>query len=169
MNTTTQPLSKKERHRIANKIYREKNKEKVKASRKKWNDKHLTEWRHKNREHINSYRRSNHEKRKQTDPSYIIKRRLRRAVQHAFSRIGAGKPTDTLSLLGCSWEEARIHFERLFAKGMSWENHGEWHIDHIRPVSDWKEDELRLMNHISNLQPLWAKDNNHKSDSLFPF
>ena len=42
---------------------------------------------------------------------------------------------------------------------MSWKNHGDWHIDHIRPVASFKEDELYLMNHISNLQPLWAEEN----------
>ena len=49
---------------------------------------------------------------------------------------------------------------------MSWENHGKWHIDHIRPVADFKEDELHLMNHISNLQPLWADENYSKTDRL---
>ena len=48
---------------------------------------------------------------------------------------------------------------------MYWENHGEWHIDHIRPVSSFTEKDMHLMNHISNLQPLWAEDNLLKSDN----
>ena len=84
---------------------------------------------------------------------------LRSAVYHAFKRIGENKPARTEQLLGCSWLEAKSHFERLFQEGMSWENHGEWHIDHVRPVASFKADELHLMNHINNLQPLWAEEN----------
>jgi DNA-nicking Smr family endonuclease len=97
--------------------------------------------------------------------------KLRRIVHRAFKRIGQNKPTDTLKLLGCTWEEARAHIENLFQEGMTWENHGrgdgKWQIDHIRPVASFKgasEEELKQMNHISNLQPLWTADNLSKSD-----
>jgi hypothetical protein len=97
--------------------------------------------------------------------------KLRNAVRTAFKKIGQNKPTDTLKLLGCTWEEAKAHFERLFQEGMTWENHGrgegKWQIDHIRPVASFKgasEEELKQMNHISNLQPLWTADNLSKSD-----
>jgi hypothetical protein len=85
---------------------------------------------------------------------------------YAFRRIGKNKPTNTLKLLGCSWKEAKAHIESLWQEGMSWENHGVrgWHIDHVRPVSSFGEDELHLMNRIQNLQPLWAKDNISKSN-----
>jgi len=43
---------------------------------------------------------------------------------------------------------------------MTWDNHGKlWHIDHIQPVNTFTEDNVHMMNHISNLRPLWAKDN----------
>jgi len=39
---------------------------------------------------------------------------------------------------------------------MSWENHGEWHIDHIKPVSSFDKDTpMNIVNALSNLQPLW--------------
>lgn len=92
-----------------------------------------------------------------------IKFKLRKAVENAFKRIKKNKPANTLELLGCTWEEARLHMESLFQEGMSWENHGlgdnKWHIDHIRPVCSFEEHELHLMNHISNLRPLWQIDN----------
>ena len=56
--------------------------------------------------------------------------------------------------------------ESLFCEGMSWENRKEWHIDHIRPIKDFLDndiDDYNLINHPSNLQPLWAKDNLFKS------
>jgi len=48
---------------------------------------------------------------------------------------------------------------------LSWDNHGEWHIDHIIPVSRFDESvDIKIMNSLSNLQPLWAKDNLKKSN-----
>ena len=95
---------------------------------------------------------------------------LRRLVTHSLKRIGRNKSANTETLLGCSWQEAKEHFEGLFVEGMSWANHGrgpgKWHIDHIRPVCDWKEHELHLMNHITNLQPLWEEDNFKKGSKL---
>ena len=95
-----------------------------------------------------------------------VRDKLRRAVHSAFTRIKKDKPANTLELLGCTWEEAKAHIESLFTEGMTWENHGTygWHIDHIRPVSSFKGDELHLMNRIENLQPLWWQDNLSKSD-----
>ena len=45
---------------------------------------------------------------------------------------------------------------------MSWDNHGEWHIDHIKPISLFdltKIEEQQICFHYTNLQPLWAKEN----------
>ena len=41
-----------------------------------------------------------------------------------------------------------------------------WHIDHIFPISAFFEHgitDLKLINHLENLQPLSQKDNNEKS------
>ena len=105
------------------------------------------------------YQKQYQKRRCQTDVMFKMKCRLRSLVWGAFKRIGQNKPARTERLLGCSWIEAKAHFERLFQEGMRWDNHGEWHIDHIRPVASFKPDELHLMNHISNLQPLWAEEN----------
>jgi hypothetical protein len=103
--------------------------------------------------------KQNHIQRIKTDLMYKIKCKLRASVWYAFKRIGKNKPARTEQLLGCTWTEAKAHFERLFQEGMRWDNHGEWHIDHIRPIASFKEDELHLINHINNLQPLWAEEN----------
>jgi len=40
---------------------------------------------------------------------------------------------------------------------MNWGNYGEWHIDHIKPVSSFdKTIPINVVNALSNLQPLWA-------------
>jgi hypothetical protein len=59
------------------------------------------------------------------------------------------------------------HIEKLFVEGMSWENHGEWHIDHIKPVSKFdKTEKISIINSLDNLQPLWAVDNLKKSNKI---
>lgn len=69
--------------------------------------------------------------------------------------------------LGCSIQHLKLHLELFWNKGMSWENYGEWHIDHIKPLSKFdlsNREQLLEVCHYTNLQPLWAKDNIRKSD-----
>lgn len=58
----------------------------------------------------------------------------------------------------------KAHIKSTFKEGMTWENHGKWHIDHIKPVSSFtytsKEDEhFSLCWHYTNLQALWEHEN----------
>ena len=148
--------------------YRNTPEAKIKAAAryKKWKDlnkqkaaEYQKQYKKENKETIKQYIKEYKQKRLNEDVLFKIQAKLRNAVYQAFKRIGKNKPTKTEHLLGCSWEEAKAYFESLFQQGMSWSNHGEWHIDHIRPVSSFDPSELEQINHISNLQPLWAKDN----------
>jgi hypothetical protein len=64
-------------------------------------------------------------------------------------------------------DEFRERFESLFTKGMTWENMGLWHIDHIKPKASFNQEELadptsedfKKCWALENLQPLWALDN----------
>jgi len=71
--------------------------------------------------------------------------------------------------LGCSIPELKTHLENQFSSGMSWENYGQWHIDHVKPLSSFdlaiREDFLKAC-HFTNLQPLWAHDNLSKNNKL---
>lgn len=67
-----------------------------------------------------------------------------------------------MALIGCSIEDLRAHIESQFQPGMTWENYGKWHVDHIRPcVSFNLLDPMQQQEcfHYTNLQPLWAEDN----------
>jgi hypothetical protein len=71
--------------------------------------------------------------------------------------------------LGCSISELRGYIEEQFKVGMSWDNYGEWHIDHILPRVSFdhtKESEIFKCWHYSNLQPLWAYENFSKGATL---
>ncbi len=68
-------------------------------------------------------------------------------------------------VLGCTVHEARLYIESKFKSGMSWDNYGEWHIDHINPLVSFdvtKMDQRLEAFHFTNLQPLWAEENQKK-------
>jgi hypothetical protein len=110
--------------------------------------------------------------RKKNDPSYKLRITVSERIRQALKYHLAGtykKKNSTIELLGCSIDELKIHLQNQFKKGMTWQNHGEWHIDHIIPCAAFdlskKEDCLKCFNY-KNLQPLWAHENLSKSDKI---
>ena len=132
-----------------------------------------------NREEINRvkklYKLNNREKvlqdkreyyqRKKNDPIFALSKRLRQRIYHIVN--GNNKSKSTLEVLGCSYEEFKIHIENQFTEEMSWDKLGDIHIDHIIPVSSVETiEEVYKLNHYTNLQPLWAKDNLSKYNKI---
>lgn len=73
----------------------------------------------------------------------------------------------TSEILSCSFEFFKEHIELQFLDGMSWLNHGEWHLDHKVPLDKAETiEELVKLNHWSNFQPLWSYENLTKSNSM---
>jgi hypothetical protein len=75
------------------------------------------------------------------------------------------------SLAGYTLEQLMAHLEQKFLPGMSWENMGEWHIDHVIPraafnYSTPEHSDFKRCWGSDNLQPLWAKDNMSKGARL---
>jgi hypothetical protein len=91
----------------------------------------------------------------------------RKLLSNALNRLNQTKNNSTVKMLKYSALELKNHITSLFTEGMSWDNYGEWHIDHIIPLSSSKtEEEIYKLIHYTNLQPLWAKDNLIKSNKL---
>lgn len=104
-----------------------------------------------------------------TDPFFKLKKTLRGRCLEAFKCVGKKKNTKSEILIGGSFEIARAHIERQFTKGMSWDNHGEWEIDHLIPISSAKtEEDIASLCHYTNLQPLWKIDNAKKKAKILP-
>jgi hypothetical protein len=103
---------------------------------------------------------------------YLMRMRVYSAMKH-YSRRRDKK--HTFEYIGCSVEDLRTHLENQFDKEaersghpISWENKGEWHIDHIKPCVSFDlelEDERHKCFHYTNLQPMWGPDNISKSDT----
>jgi hypothetical protein len=111
-------------------------------------------------------RRSNrHKQRIKTDINYRLKYYLRIRLNKALG--GNYKTGSAVKDLGCSVNELKIYLESLFKSGMTWDNHGEWHIDHKKPLAAFDlTNRLQILEacNYKNLQPLWKKDNLSKSD-----
>jgi len=174
--------------------YKNKNREKILGIRKKSYEKNkekirirAKEWKIKNREKYNKWY-SNYckEKRKQ-DPEkyrkianfYNKKRRLEPKIKlHQRISVGVfrslkGKKFGHKweNLVGYTCSKLMRHLEKQFVDGMSWENMGEWHIDHKIPVSafnfnSYSDIDFKKCWALKNLQPLWSLENIKKSDKL---
>lgn len=95
-------------------------------------------------------------------PDVKLKSLLRSSINAKLQAKSLKKQETTLELTGCTIKFLRTHLERQFQPGMTWENRGAWHIDHVRPCALFDLSDLtqrRTCFHWSNLQPLWARDN----------
>ena len=124
-----------------------------------------------NKEKILQYERDcrneYNKKRKLVDPLFKLRCNIRSLICNSFKNKGFKKESKTHKYLGCSYEEFKLHLESQFTSGMTWDKLGEWHLDHIYPVSLAKdEEEIIRLNHYTNFQPLWAIDNIKKGNKI---
>jgi hypothetical protein len=150
------------------KTYRQNNKAKLANKQYKW----FLANKEKQIQRVKQYRLNNKEylsakaKNDLINPSIKLSRNIRTRIWHALKN---KTPLDTQSmeLIGCTIEQLKSHLEAQWIINMSWDNYGEWHIDHIKPLSKFDlnniEERYRAFNY-TNLQPLWAKDNLRKSN-----
>jgi hypothetical protein len=168
----------KELKRLYLKLWREKNKDKVKIHNKKYqsqNKEKIKEWK-------TNYDKSRYSIKKEYDKKYIKERRkidylyrlknnIRSSINNSINEGKYTKKSRTHEILGCSYEDFKIYLESKFESWMNWDNYGNpadglielnksWDIDHIIPLSSAKnEQELLELNHYTNLQPLCSYTN----------
>jgi len=144
----------------------------IKASRLKNRDqllKYQTERRNKPgyREYFRKYYKNWINKKLKTDPHFKLKQALSHRIWGALK--GQVKSKRTMELLGCTIDELWIHMESKFTEGMTKENYGKWHVDHIMPCASFDltdpEQQAKCF-HYTNLQPLWALDNIKKGNRV---
>jgi hypothetical protein len=116
----------------------------------------------------NKLNRNKREKEKRKENTlYRLIGDIRSLIGISIRNKNYNKKSKTYEILGCSYEEFKIHLESQFTEGMTWENKGQWHMDHIYPVSRaTDEDHLIRLNHYTNFQPMWAVDNIKKSNKI---
>jgi hypothetical protein len=171
------------------KEYRLKNKERLNAYRRKWSkkeevqkkkkeyylktrEKQLKYWveyrkNPKNKKKFNLYFKNWINNKLKTDPNFKLKQQLSHRIYLALKNKVKSKRTK--DLLGCNIEQLWIHLEKSFKPGMTKENYGKWHVDHIIPCSSFdltKSEEQAQCFHYTNLQPLWASENLAKGSKI---
>jgi hypothetical protein len=163
------------------KIYREKNKAKIAEYKKQWSNENAeqiaermriyrkenadklklekSQYTKNNRPKVNARQSKYNKQRRAVDPLYRLTRNTRNMVLRYMAN---GKCMRTQEIIGCTYEELKLHIEQQFTEGMTWENYGinGWHIDHIKPLAMAStEEDIIALNHYTNLQPLWCLDN----------
>ena len=80
--------------------------------------------------------------------------------------LGRTKAGSAVRDLGCSIDFFKFHIENQFEDWMNWDNHGEWHLDHIVPLYWFDLSHLvsfKAAVHYTNYQPMKAIDNMTKN------
>jgi hypothetical protein len=139
------------------KEWNKENKDKIKLSRQKTYEKHGKRIAKEKYEKIKS------------NPIEYLKVLMRRRIRGILKSKNVNKKLTSEFLVGCNYSELKTYLETKFSEGMSWDNQGKWHIDHIIPLSSANnEEEIYKLCHYSNLQPLWAIDNIKKGNKKPP-
>lgn len=143
-----------EKMRERNPIYYQKNKERIKKQALAYQAEHATE--------RTRYKREWRKKRAQVDPVFRMSLICRRMLHRALGVAGQVKYKRTQDYLPYSYAQLVDRIESQFQEGMTWENYGDWHIDHKTPLAHFIKNGITdpaIINALDNLQPLWAKDN----------
>lgn len=168
--------SRREVRAAESKRWREENPEKARRSTMNWRAKNAD----RARELLQMWHRANPNKQSEyaaarsMDPGYRLSTAIRAGISSSIrgERKGGRRTED---LLGYTITELRSHLESLFVPGMTWDNYGQygWHIDHVRPLSSFvitsaEDESFKQAWALSNLQPLWWRDNISKGSKWTP-
>jgi hypothetical protein len=92
---------------------------------------------------------------------------LKRRVRMDFKKNGYVKGRNFDEIFGMRPLQFKEYLESLFQNNMTWDNYGEWEIDHIIPLShSTNQYEYELYSHHKNIRPYWKKDNSKKGAKL---
>lgn len=97
------------------------------------------------------------------DPINAFKLRVSNTIRR---HLKSNKSDKTIEYLGCDIASYKNYLESLFDKGMSWDNYGEWEIDHIVPVNynNPTLDVIKTRLYYTNTQPMWKNENMAKGN-----
>jgi hypothetical protein len=134
---------------------------------KQWYIDYQRKYRAENRDKVIKSAVQYKKRRRELDPTFRMIDNFRSRVTIFCRKVKMNKKQSSLSFIGCSVDDFKVYIESKFMVGMSWDNYGEWHIDHIIPISSaLSEEDIKSLNHYSNLQPLWAFDNMSKGNRV---
>ena len=153
----------KERLKKNHKIWAEKNKEHL--------SKYIKEYREKNVDKIRQIKRDYERNRKSRDPLYKLISNFRTAIYQVLKESNVEKNKHYFDILQYTPEQLITHLELKFKDTMTWDNYGEWHVDHKLPITHFNiqemgDSEFMKCWSLDNLQPMWGDENIKKSNKL---
>lgn len=150
------------------KKYYEENKQEIEKNK----EKKRQEYYEKRKKYLKEYKKIWTNEKIKKDPLFKFTLNVRSNISSSFKRACANefkKSTKTEIILGCTIQEFALYIEKKFKKGMTFENYGKWHLDHIYPVAlAIDKNHLIKLNHYSNFQPLWEFENLSKGKKIKP-
>lgn len=170
-----------ERHLLRKKAWRDANPEKVKQITERYEASHpgsraeaSKRWSERNREKRRQITRNYYAKNaekwakwardyRNSSPDRVLHCRISAQLRANLKSAKGGQ--SAFKLLGYSLQDLKLHLERQFTRGMSWDNFGKWHIDHILPLASFPPGSGTDAWVITNLRPLWAGENLRKRDT----
>jgi hypothetical protein len=164
--------------KVADKKWRDGNKEYMSNKSKIWyeqNKEHrkeyLKEYREKNIDKIRKTKRDYEKTRKHNDPLYKLIANFRTAIYQVLKENNVQKNGHYFDILQYTPYELINHLESQFTENMTWDNYGEWHVDHIKPITYFNiceigDEEFMKCWSLNNLQPMWSEDNIRKSNKI---
>ena|SRR3990167_159176 len=115
-----------------------------------------------NKEHYCKGLCENHYRQERIRKNTSLRLRHRLSTRMYIAVKDGQKSGKTLEDLGCSIPHFKLYIENQFENGMSWDNYGEWHLDHVMPLAKFdltnRTQFLEAANWL-NYQPLWASKN----------
>ena len=144
----------------------------------KWRNNHTEQHRSDSRKYAKNHRVEINQKlreRYKNDPLWRIQCLLRSRMKDLWNNSSLVSNSAYRDFLGCSINDLKTQLESQFKTGMTWENQGEWHIDHTIPLSlfaklrkDGTEEffDLYLGDafNYTNLRPEWGKENSRRGN-----
>lgn len=162
------------RYKDSNQKYYAANLERILEKQRSWVEKnrkkvrsYQAEWRAKNVQKIREYHAEYGKHRRSNDLIFCLIARLRVGLYKALKAKDFRKKGRTKDFIGCSAPSLKLWIEKQFSNGMSWEDRKAWHVDHLVPIYLGKTpEEVCLLNHYTNLRPLWKSENLSKNKTL---
>lgn len=161
-----------EKHRARAAAYQRENPDKVAKRNKRFredNPNYGREWEAANADRVKKKRRKQFEK-KMATPRGRLENSIKVGVHRGLSK-GSKAGRKTFEILGYTSSQLKEHLEDRFLPGMTWENYGRWHVDHMIPRSAFNYETVDDIDFkrcwaLENLRPMWAKENIRKGAKL---
>lgn len=116
-------------------------------------------------EHIRSIQNEYQKNRKKTDLRFKLDSSLSTHICTALRQRKHNRGWE--KVVGFTLKDLMSHLEKKFTYQMNWDNYGEWEIDHIKPKTAFKYNDVHDSQflecwNLDNLQPLLKSENRRK-------